>query len=204
MDYTFSLSKTKLIIIVVGFFLLGSLLFSAGLVIGLYTDTPANTISSASSSINNLISTPAPTVISTPAPAIAATQTKANNNVGKNDSIAPETKSSETKPLETKSAETATATTTDNSMQSRNSDKKKGFVVQVGNFAELPEAQLLLYQLELKGYIPRISEVRDAQRRVRYVVLLGSYLYEADAKKSAALFSEQERVNAEAMLMNLF
>ena len=192
MDYTFSLTRTRLVIIIVGLFLLGNLIFSAGLVTGLYMNLPANPVPPSS----NLTSS-TPTPISTPTPAVVSTETKANNSTGKNDASSSTTKSTETK---TQGAEVEKAADD----KSRNPDKKKGFVVQVGKFAELPEAQLLVYELELKGYIPRISEIRDAERRVSYVVILGSYLYEADAKKAATLFSEQERVQAEAMLMNLF
>lgn len=192
MDYSFSLNKTRLIMVIVGFFLLGSLLFSAGLLAGLYINLPTTTNIASTS-----ISTPAPIVINLPTPT-PNSDGKTNSNEDKNKSV---------DSTETKNANTETKKSDENTNDSKTKkvvEKGKAFAVQVGNFTSLPEAQLLVHQLELKGYIPRISTIYDAERRARYVVLLGSYLYESDAKKSASIFSEQERVQAEAMLMNLF
>ena len=71
-----------------------------------------------------------------------------------------------------------------------------GYSVQVGAYADEPEARRLVADLENKGYTPTLFRGRDFEGRQWYAVRIGSYASQREAAQAAQNFTHQERVKA--------
>lgn len=70
------------------------------------------------------------------------------------------------------------------------------FAVQVGAYADEPEARRLLATLENKGYTPSLLRGRDVNGRQWFAVRIGSYASQREATQAAQNFTRHERMQA--------
>lgn len=200
MNYEFSLTKSSLVSITLGSFVIGVLLFAAGLIVGSQwlTSSAAAADTTAKNEEPNLPTEPVLNDEKPASPKSAPAKTAAP--------------ASPQQPAATATEETAHATAadtkltadevriiseaTDPSSEETAASEPEYVTVQVGVFLDEKEANRLLKDIERKGYAPSFFSGRDAEARQWYAVRIGAYSDKQQASNAAANFTKQEKIKA--------
>jgi cell division septation protein DedD len=226
MNYDFTLDRKGMISVLASTFLMGGLLFVAGLIIGSYWTANMSTASAASrqrASAADLNSLPQEPVRMNELP--QATLVVPNKpSVGLNgettgpaaltmpqtpQSIAQPKSGSETQSAapeqgadnqaantSAEGAEKQPAKAESASAAAQNVDQSNLVTVEVGTFLDANAANHLFKNMERKGYAPTFFTGRDAQAREWYSIRIGAYADKQQAENAAANFAKQEKIKA--------
>lgn len=201
MNYEFSLTKSSLVSITLGSFVIGVLLFAAGLIVGSQwlTSSAAAADTTAKNEESDLPTEPVlndeKAALSKSAPAKTAAP------------ASPQQPAAATAPKETAQATAADtkltadevriiSEATDPASEETAASEPEYVTVQVGVFLDEKEANRLLKDIERKGYAPSFFSGRDAEARQWYAVRIGAYSDKQQASNAAANFTKQEKIKA--------
>ena len=200
MGYHFTMEKKTVAIITTGFVLVGFLLFSAGILMGVHFGVVSATVT---------VNTPEPATpaeVSQPGPTVDRTANAALSRA--------ETRTQDEFRYRPQPAEEPSKTVTDNTTarnDSRDEDvpdqehvreRDPLFWVQVGVFRSELEAEKLIYDLEARGYEPAIYEGVDNDERIYFAVRIGSFNDRQEATQIASAFERKEKKRAIVRAVN--
>jgi cell division septation protein DedD len=202
MSYQFSLEKKTLAVVTTVFVMVGVLLFSAGLLMGVHFGLGSATLVAANSqpSIAKPVDASPPTTIADQTIDRAGT-TQENATRSINNSVSGQIHQPEN------SAQISSKTkdevpNSDADADSREKLRDPLFWVQVGVFRSEQEAERLIYDLEDRGYEPAIYEGIDTDERIYFAVRIGSFNDREEAQQSALAFERKEKKRAIVRAIN--
>jgi len=200
MNYEFSLTKSSLVSITLGSFVIGVLLFAAGLIVGSQwlTSSAAAADTTAKNEEPNLPAEPVLNDEKPASPKSAPAKTAAPASPQQPAATAPEETAHATAADTKLTADEVRiiSEATDPSSDETAASEPEYVTVQVGVFLDEKEANRLLKDIERKGYAPSFFSGRDAEARQWYAVRIGAYSDKQQASNAAANFTKQEKIKA--------
>ena len=194
MGYQFSMERKSVAVVVTGFVLVGALLFSAGLLMGVHFGLGNATLIASTPS-----TPPGPNVVD-PAPPGPTVDQTISRSLERRESAIPNNDEFRRPRVEEPLGPSASS-----SLASNDADKDAAndrdeaalrdplFWVQVGEFRSELEAERLIDSLESRGYTPAIYEGIDTDQRLYFAVRIGSFNDREEATQTAADYEKREK-----------
>jgi len=197
MSYNFLLDKKTIIILLTGLFVVGLLLFLAGVLVGVriganLPSAPNQADSSARSAVTSGAAT-SPPQEATVKQEVPQETAKVEATGGAQSAPPPEKADASAAPQQARDAAPAQPPPEPAANPAAGS---MAYSIQVGAFLIEDNAKQLLKELESKGHKAHIFTAKDSKDRLWHAVRIGSYASWQEASQAASAFSKQEKIGA--------